>query len=140
MITGIDKIFIDTSSFFILIAKNDKFHRKVKETWEDFQINDKYSLYTSDYIINETLTLVQAKINKKTAIELGNILLNSKILNIGNIDSELWQEGWRIFKKYQDKEFSFIDCISFAFMKENGIKKAFAFDKHFSQFGFELIK
>ncbi len=102
MITGIDKIFIDTSSFFILIAKNDKFHRKVKETWEDFQINDKYSLYTSDYIINETLTLVQAKINKKTAIELGNILLNSKILNIGNIDSELWQEGWRIFKKYQD--------------------------------------
>lgn len=52
MITGIEKIFIDTSAFFILIAKNDNLHLKVKKIWEDFQINDKYLLYTSDYIIN----------------------------------------------------------------------------------------
>ncbi len=140
MITGTEKIFIDTSALFILIAKNDKYHFKVIKTWGDFQTNEKYLLYTTNYIINEMLTLVQAKFNKKTAIKLGNTLLNSEMLTIGNIDVKLWQKGWEIFQNYRDKKFSFTDCTSFAYMKTNNIKKAFAFDNHFKQFGFELIQ
>ena len=86
------------------------------------------------------LTLVQAKFNKKIAIKLGHTLMDSEVLTIGNIDAEFWQKGWEIFQNYQDKEFSFIDCTSFAYMKAINIKKAFAFDDHFKQFGFELVK
>ena len=41
-----------------------------------------------------------------------------------------------IFERYDDKDFSFTDCVSFVVMQENGIKEAFAFDEHFNQMGF----
>jgi predicted nucleic acid-binding protein len=51
----------------------------------------------------------------------------------------LIKKAWDIFDNFQDKNFSFIDCSSFAVMKELNIQKAFAFDRHFEQFGFEII-
>ena len=39
-------------------------------------------------------------------------------------------------KRYDDKDFSFTDCVSFVVMWETGIKEAFAFDEHFNQMGF----
>jgi predicted nucleic acid-binding protein len=46
-----------------------------------------------------------------------------------------------LFKKYSDKEFSFVDCVSFVVMKEQKIKRTYGCDKHFEQMGFvNLLK
>ena len=47
--------------------------------------------------------------------------------------------AWRILKKYGDKDFSFTDCTSFALMEQEAISTAFTFDKHFSQYGFQMV-
>lgn len=138
--TGREKIFVDTSGFFSLIAKHDTNYLKAINIWEKFQDVRKYILYTTEYVISETLTLTQSKLNKGISIKLGEYLLGSSILKVSHIDMILWKDSWEIYKKYKDKEFSFVDCTSFAFMKENKIKKAFTFDKHFVQFGFEMTK
>ena len=44
-----------------------------------------------------------------------------------------------IFKKYGDKELSFTDCTSFVLMKNLKLRKAFTFDEHFKQIGFEIF-
>jgi predicted nucleic acid-binding protein len=44
-----------------------------------------------------------------------------------------------IIQTYQDRSFSYTDATSFAVMERLGIRRAFAFDKHFEQYGFELI-
>ena len=59
---------------------------------------------------------------------------------MGYIDMTLWWEGWELYNKYTDKNYSFVDCISFSYMKRENIVNAFAFDKHFKQMGFFLIK
>jgi len=40
---------------------------------------------------------------------------------------------------YNDKDFSFTDCTSFALMERLKIKTAFSFDAHFTQYGFIRI-
>ena len=41
-----------------------------------------------------------------------------------------------IFERYDDKDFSFTDCVSFVILRAMGIKEAFAFDQHFDQMEF----
>ena len=43
--------------------------------------------------------------------------------------------AWQIFATYQDKGWSFTDCVSRVVMDRLGIATAFAFDKHFREFG-----
>ncbi|MDT7605420.1 MAG: uncharacterized protein QOF61_3417 [Acidobacteriota bacterium] len=43
--------------------------------------------------------------------------------------------AWEIFRDYADKDWSFTDCASKALIERLGIKTAFAFDRHFRQFG-----
>lgn len=140
MSLGKEKIFLDTSGFFALLAKGDKNNSKALSIWAELQAKNKYDLYTTDYVVSETLTLIQKKTNKDIALKFGESLMNSDILNITRVTTKTWDESWKIFKKYIDKKFSFVDCISFVIMKTDGIKKTFTFDRHFQQMGFELVK
>jgi len=45
-----------------------------------------------------------------------------------------------IFKQYQDKDFSFVDCMSFAIMNQQNLSQAFTFDQHFAPAGFEMVE
>ena len=45
-----------------------------------------------------------------------------------------------LFAKFADQGVSFTDCVSFALMRKNRIRKAFTFDQHFLFAGFEPIK
>ncbi len=45
------------------------------------------------------------------------------------------KEAWKVFAAYQDKGWSFTDCVSRVVMERMGIVSAFAFDEHFRQFG-----
>ncbi len=40
-----------------------------------------------------------------------------------------------VFRRYQDKQWSFTDCTSKVLIERLGIAEAFAFDHHFEQFG-----
>ncbi len=44
-----------------------------------------------------------------------------------------------IISQYTDKTFSYAGATSFAVMERLGIRKAFAFDPHFRQFGLQIV-
>lgn len=132
-----EKLFIDTGVFFARLYQKDQNHEAATKTWLTI-IND-YQIVSSNYIFEETITLVRKKIGIRESIEFANQLLQSKNIQIYEIDSNQRKKAFDIFKKYDDKDFSFTDCTSFTFMQELNIKKAFSFDKHFSQMGFTLI-
>lgn len=76
------------------------------------------------------------KLNHNIAIEFGEEIRKSNLIEIIYIDQELEEESWKFFKKYSDKNFSFTDCTNFTIMKKFGIKEAFSSDHHFEQAGF----
>ncbi|MFW6111111.1 MAG: type II toxin-antitoxin system VapC family toxin [Thermoproteota archaeon] len=58
---------------------------------------------------------------------------------IRRVKPQIEEKAWEIFKKYQDKDFSFTDCTTFAMMEEEALSTAFTFDPHFQQYGFRMV-
>ena len=133
-----ERIFVDTSAWVAVGSVDDERHARAKAEW-DRLITEQAQLVTSNYVISETITTVQGFAGHARAVELGEQLFNSQSLRRVRVDEALERTAWLLFKKYDDQEFSFIDCSSFAVMKAQGMKKAFAFDRDFRIAGFQLL-
>ena len=59
------KIFVDTSAWIGLFSQEDLNHKRALEIWNKLK-QDKAALFTSDYIVAETINLVS-----KTAVMIG---------------------------------------------------------------------
>lgn len=137
--TGECMIFIDTSAFYAMEVQTDVNHNTASLVKADIAKNKYGLLYTTNNIINEALTLFLFKVGHKEAVGFGDKVRKSKSLKIIRIDEAIEDSAWNIFKKHEDKELSFTDCTSFVVMKELDMERAFAFDLHFSQMGFETL-
>ena len=133
-----EKVFVDTSGWVALFVANDKNHKKASAIFEELR-QSKVSIYTSDYVIDETITTILARGNHKQSVFAGEALLSSKIIKIIQVSPDYFQSAWALYQKYRDKQFSFTDVTSFSIMKDININKAFAFDREFTQAGIELI-
>lgn len=130
-------LFIDASVFCAFINEDDVHHKKSKKILGDL-IQNKLTPITTDYIFDETLTVILRRVNKEKATEIGRYLLDSEI-SIAPIDVVLFEKTWDEFQK-QNEKFSFTDCSNIAFMKLFGITKIATFDKAFKNVqGIEVI-
>jgi len=133
-----EKVFVDTSGWVALFVDNDQNHKKAVSIFEDIK-SLKSLIYTSDYIIDETITTIMARGNHKQSVSAGEALFTSKIIKIIHVSADYLQAAWELYQKYKDKSFSFTDVTSFVIMNNLGIRKAFGFDREFLQAGIELI-
>jgi uncharacterized protein len=97
-------------------------------------------LLTTDYVVDETLTLLVARGERAIAKALGKILLAGRLCEIAWTTSSDFHAAWQVFLSYDDKAWSFTDCLSYVVMKSRGITEAFALDEHFQQFGFASVQ
>jgi hypothetical protein len=97
------------------------------------------SLYTSNYVIDETLTLLRTHCGHTVAVAFRRAVEASKLVHVVWVTEALEKAGWRIFEKHGDKDFTFTDCTSFALMEAEAIRKVFTFDQHFAQYGFACV-
>ncbi|NIP67085.1 PIN domain-containing protein [Candidatus Bathyarchaeota archaeon] len=135
------RLFIDTSAFLALEDENDKEHGEALGYRERLRREETgfRAVYTSNYVLDEILTLLRLKLGHRAAVVLGENLKRSKILRTLRVTPQIEDQAWNIFKKYDDKDFSFTDCTSFALMEREAISVAFAFDEHFQQYGFQMV-
>jgi len=96
-------------------------------------------LITTDYIIDETLTLLRVRGQKRRALLLADAILAGNLGTIHFVTQAGFQEALVVFRRYADKEWSFTDCTSKVIVKKLGLTKVFAFDHHFRQFGTVLV-
>jgi len=75
----------------------------------------------------------------ETAISLREDLEASSAVRILWVELGDETSAWRIFKTHRDKAYSFTDCTSFALMEKHAIKNAFAYDRHFAQYGLNKL-
>jgi len=132
------KIFLDTGAWVALFVANDINHKRATAVFDAIK-ESKDLLYTSDYVLDETITTVLVRGNHKQSILAGQAILTSKIVKIVYVNPDYLRSTWDLYQKYNDKKFSFTDVSSLSIMKNLGITKAFAFDRELSQAGIELI-
>lgn len=134
-------LFIDTSAFLALANDRDNYHKAAQHFLMDIQ-NGKFRptrLITSDYIVDETLTRIRFKVGHAQAVNWGQNIHSSKIIELQRVDETIYEDALAIFEKYNDKQLSFTDCTSFALMKSMGINDAFTFDEDFRKMGFNIM-
>jgi predicted nucleic acid-binding protein len=128
-------VFVDTSAFLAIENHRDARHeealalrRRVVEAGR--------LLVTSDYVLDESYTIIRHRAGHRVAVDFGEGVRISRGVRIEYVTLEVIEQGWAIFKRFADKEFSFTDCTSFALMRKLGLREALAFDGHFAQAGF----
>ncbi len=134
-------LFIDTFAFLALANDRDNYYKAAQHFLMDMQ-NGKFRptrLITSDYIVDETLTRIRFKVGHAQAVNWGQNIHSSKIIELLRVDKNIYEDALVIFEKYNDKQLSFTDCTSFALMKSMGINDAFTFDEDFRKMGFNIM-
>ena len=135
------RLFLDTSAFVAIEDLDDANHRRALEFREKLRQSKTSfrTLYTSNYIVDETLTLLRFHCGHGVAVSFRNTLETSNLVRVLWMTEALEKTAWKIFEKYSDKEYSFTDCTSFAVMDTEVIRNAFTFDEHFSQQGYNVV-
>jgi uncharacterized protein len=124
-------IFIDTSAWYAASTVRDANHQEAKH----FLASVQERLVTSDYVVDETLTLFRARGENQHALTFGTEVIDGSFAELVTIDEQDFANAWRVFQQFHDKEWSFTDCTSRIVMERLGVRRAFAFDDHFRQFG-----
>ena len=92
-------------------------------------------MFATDYIVDETLTLLRARGQQTRAIELGSAFMAGTAAKVHFVTAAEFRTAWDVFQHFSDKAWSFTDCTSKAVVESLGITTAFSFDHHFRQFG-----
>ena len=128
-------IFVDTSGWYSLVDRDDPDHAAAAE-W--FKTNT-FPLITTNYTFSETITLILNRLGHRAAVAFGNELMESSSIRLYRASEEDEKSTWEYFVKHSDKEYSFVDCLSFVIMKKLHVKEALSLDKHFGQSGFKVF-
>ncbi|QGP92783.1 23S rRNA-specific endonuclease VapC20 [Neomoorella glycerini] len=131
-------LFIATSAWIALYDQDDAFHKDAVSFFTPDNLRARKLIpVTTNFIFDEVYTYFCR--NHSAAVTIGQSLKASKILKLLRIEEADEAKAWEIAQKYADKDFSYTDCTSFAVMQRLNCHKAFAFDNHFRQMGFEVF-
>ena len=128
-------IFVDTSFLFALTAENDPHHTEAKELF-DRAIKENEEFVIHNYIIVECFALLDRRIGRSGSLELLKNLPKFKVSWIKHEEHILAEIE---FKEARSKRLSFVDIVSFQFMRSLEIRDYLGFDSDFEKEGFRLF-
>jgi len=128
------RILVDTSAVYALLDRGDAWHEAARNSLENLKLARAEPLLTN-FILAECHALSLSRLGPQVARRwlLGNVWPVERV----TVDDEA--RAKEIIGLYSDKTFSYTDATSFAVMQRLGMRRAFAFDPHFEQYGFQLV-
>jgi predicted nucleic acid-binding protein len=130
-------VFADSSALVALLDANDDYHEQAAVLWASLA-QQRESLITTNYVIVETVALVQRRWGLKAVRELQQEFL--PLISVEWVKEAEHQAGLEVVIAAGRKDLSFVDCVSFAVMRRMGIRRCFTFDAHFKEMGFEPLR
>jgi len=125
-------IFLDTGVLVAIKSADDKKHSRAEELMEPILRGELGEIYTSDYVIDEAVTLVLTRTKKlKLAIDVGEYVLSSPRIKKLRVSKDVFDAAWQRFKSLGKRPMSFTDCTSLALMEKDRIRNIASFDSGF---------
>jgi len=136
-------LFIDTWGWIVIHNQREERHREVKSFYRNFRLRGGM-IYTTDYVLDETLTLLFRRLPSDLAAEAIHLLdlaIHQGYLNLVWISPKQFEAAKQLRLQFRDKPLiSFTDLTSIAVMKELGINWILTEDNHFIKIGLNLQK
>jgi len=131
-------LFVDTAGWMACADGADPAHARCR-TARDSALEAGQSLVTTDFVIDEALTLIRFRLGLDAADAWWHQIDGSARIRWERIDSDRFERARLLFFQHRDKDFSFTDCTSFAIMRELRLTHALTTDRHFRQVGFQML-
>jgi predicted nucleic acid-binding protein len=135
---GPRRVFVDTGAWYALQVSDDEWHEAAVGALRELVIS-RHPLVTSHQVIGETYTLLRVTCGHAAAVAFLDRLDESRRVERVFVGKEQEARAYRLLRQYADQDFSFVDATSFAVMRAERIRHAFAFDQHFAAAGFTRI-
>ncbi len=129
-------IFLDTSAISAWADAADPNHHAAVRRLQAI-LDRGEDLLTHNYVLVESIALLQARLGLAAATKLAN---DSAAFVIDWVDDDLHTSGVRELKRSRKRHVSLVDHISFLVMKRRHAATAFAFDPDFVAAGFRLFE
>lgn len=132
-------VFVDTSAWLPVLVRREPRHAEVVAAYEHL-LDQGTRLVTSNLVVAELHALVVRRRGPPAGVALldqihadpsHEVLFADRALETSAID--------RWLRPFRDHRFSLADAVSFALMRREGIRTAFALDRHFLAAGFETV-
>lgn len=130
-----NRLFVDTGAWYALTDRRDPDHEPVSAALREHRDR----LLTSNFVLDETLTLVRYRLGWHVAHRLGEQLRTGSLARLERISPRDEEAAWTIFSTYSDKSFSFTDCTSFALCDRLELPMCVAIDNDFRSFGLHCL-
>ncbi len=127
-------VFIDTSALFALLDADDDHNARALATFPSL---DGTELVTHSYVVVESTALVERRLGRDLARTfLQDVLGATRIVWI---DEPLHRAAASAYLAARTMDVSLVDYASFEVMRRHEIARAFVFDRHFADAGFDVI-
>ncbi len=130
------KVFADTSAILAVLNADDLHHAAAKTIWRDLLL-ESAQILCSNYALQEIFTLLQSRFGLDAVRLFQSDVL--PVLEVVWVDEPLHNQAVSALLAANRRNLSLVDCASFEMMRQFGVSKAFTFDPHFLEQGFEVM-
>ena len=131
-------LFVDTGGWMACADGADPAHAPCRAA-RDGALEAGRTLITTDFVIDETLTLIRFRLGLSAAAKWWQQIDGSARLRWERVDNDRFERARHLFFQYRDKDLSFTDCTSIAVMRELKLTAVITTDRHFQQVGFDIL-
>ena len=124
-------VFVDTGVWFAKFVPEDPNHARI-HAWFAGNVEP---VVTTDFCVDEVLTLLVARKRLQRALEAGRILFDANLVRLHFFSPDQIYRAWILFQQRAAAGWSFTDCTSKIVIDDLAIRTAAALDDHFRQFG-----
>jgi uncharacterized protein len=131
-------VFVDTGGWMACADGADPAHAQCRAA-RDGALEGGRTLITTDFVVDETLTLIRFRLGLSAADAWWRQVDGSARVRWERVESDRFELARQLFFRYRDKDLSFTDCTSIAVMRELKLTTVITTDRHFQQVGLEVL-
>jgi uncharacterized protein len=131
-------VFVDTGGWMACADRADPVHVPCRAA-RDAALEVGQTLITTDFVIDETLTLIRFRLGLSAANDWWQQIDGSRRLRWERVENDRFERARHLFFQYRDKDLSFTDCTSIAVMRELKLTTVITTDRHFRHVGFDVL-
>ncbi|MFZ3214646.1 MAG: PIN domain-containing protein [Candidatus Acidiferrales bacterium] len=134
------KLFVDTWGWMTLAEPLNREHAAALQCYEEYSRSGR--VVTSNYVLDESLTLIFRRLRFDAAYNFSKALLESSFVAVETVTEARFRSAFELRGRFADKpNISFTDLTSIVIMTELKMADILTADAHFAHvgMGFQLL-
>jgi predicted nucleic acid-binding protein len=130
-------IFVDSSFLIAGSIERDRNHDLALQLYKQAAGR---RIVTTNHVRGETWTWLRSRTWHGRAVEFLDGLKQRGHIQVDRVSENLEDEALRWLRRHDEREYSFVDATSFAYMRAKRIEEVLAFDGDFAAAGFTELR